>query len=165
VWLPEPYVFFVDRSLGGRVVAGALRAAGVEVRAHEDLFAQDTDDEVWLADQRRGRADLRVSRTDDAAQAREVIVGDLVSPGYSGRCRPRTTLFTTGSTSTVPPTRASPALVKTRPDRERDRPGLRDGASMASNGVDGGASAPPFARRPARMPAAQLRESVITSPS
>lgn len=145
--LPEPYVFFVDRSLGGRVVAGALRAAGVDVRAHDDVFAQDTDDEVWLADvgdrgwivltkdvlirrdslqrqvllaanvaafvfarggcqrwghggrlrcsassdeespatirrplhrvgdcQRRGRADPRGCRTDDAAQAPEVIV-------------------------------------------------------------------------------------------
>ena len=48
--LLEPYVLFVDRSLGGRVVADALRVAGEDVRAHDDLFAQDTDDEVWLAD-------------------------------------------------------------------------------------------------------------------
>jgi PIN like domain len=50
VRLPEPYVFFIDRSLGGRVVAEALRAAGEDVRVHDDLFQQDTDDEVWLAD-------------------------------------------------------------------------------------------------------------------
>lgn len=48
--LREPFVFFVDRSLGGRVVAQALREAGEEVRVHDDHFAQDTDDEVWLAD-------------------------------------------------------------------------------------------------------------------
>lgn len=48
--LPEPYVFFVDRSLGGKVVADALRQAGADVRAHDDLFAQDTDDAVWLTD-------------------------------------------------------------------------------------------------------------------
>jgi hypothetical protein len=50
VRLREPFVFFVDRSLGGRVVAQALREAGEEVRVHDDHFAQDTDDEVWLAD-------------------------------------------------------------------------------------------------------------------
>jgi PIN domain-containing protein len=50
VRLREPFVFFVDRSLGGRVVAQALREAGEEVRVHDDLFSQDTDDEVWLAD-------------------------------------------------------------------------------------------------------------------
>jgi hypothetical protein len=50
VRLREPFVFFVDRSLGGRVVAQALRVAGEEVRVHDDHFAQDTDDEVWLAD-------------------------------------------------------------------------------------------------------------------
>jgi hypothetical protein len=50
VRLPEPFVFFVDRSLGGRVVAQALREAREEVRVHDDLFKQDTDDEVWLAD-------------------------------------------------------------------------------------------------------------------
>jgi predicted nuclease of predicted toxin-antitoxin system len=50
VRLPEPYILFVDRSLGGRVVADALRGAGEDVRAHDDLFAQDTDDEVWLAE-------------------------------------------------------------------------------------------------------------------
>ena len=42
--LPEPYTFFVDRALGGKVVAVALRTAGEQVKAHDDLFPQDTDD-------------------------------------------------------------------------------------------------------------------------
>ncbi len=46
--LPEPFTFFVDRSLGARVVVEGLRAAGETVQAHDDLFPQDTDDEVWL---------------------------------------------------------------------------------------------------------------------
>jgi hypothetical protein len=50
VRLPEPYVFFVDRSLGGHVVADALRRVGQDVRAHDDIFAQDTNDEEWLAE-------------------------------------------------------------------------------------------------------------------
>jgi len=48
---------FVDRSLGRRKVPDALRAAGLDVTviAHDDVFAQDTDDEVWLREAgRRG---------------------------------------------------------------------------------------------------------------
>jgi predicted nuclease of predicted toxin-antitoxin system len=42
--------FFVDRSLGRRAVPSALRDAGFEAVAHDDVFAVDTDDEVWLAE-------------------------------------------------------------------------------------------------------------------
>lgn len=44
----EPFTFFVDRSLGSVTVAKALRGLGEEVRAHDDLFPQDTDDVVYL---------------------------------------------------------------------------------------------------------------------
>ena len=47
---PDPTVFFVDRSLGGKVVPGGLRAAGEEVERHDDHFPADTPDSVWLAD-------------------------------------------------------------------------------------------------------------------
>ena len=47
--LPEPWTFFVDRSLGGRVVADALRAAGEAVEVHDDHFAADAADQTWLA--------------------------------------------------------------------------------------------------------------------
>lgn len=40
--------FFVDRSLGKHVVPDALRAAGARVEVHDDYFAQDALDEVWL---------------------------------------------------------------------------------------------------------------------
>ena len=46
--LPEPYTFFVDRALGGKVVAEALRTAGEQTEAHDDLFPQDTDDVDYL---------------------------------------------------------------------------------------------------------------------
>lgn len=46
--LPEPWTFFVDRSLGARVVADALRAAGEVVEIHDDHFAADAPDHVWL---------------------------------------------------------------------------------------------------------------------
>jgi predicted nuclease of predicted toxin-antitoxin system len=43
-------VFFVDRSLGRKVIPGALRGAGEEVRVHDEHFPQDAKDEVWLAE-------------------------------------------------------------------------------------------------------------------
>ena len=41
-------VFFIDRSLGGRIVAEALREAGAHVETHDSHFAQDTPDVDWL---------------------------------------------------------------------------------------------------------------------
>jgi len=40
--------YFVDRSLGGNIVVNALRNAGAEVKAHDDLFEIDALDEEWL---------------------------------------------------------------------------------------------------------------------
>jgi PIN like domain len=42
--------FFVDRSLGRWAVPSALRDAGFEVVIHDDVFAADTDDDIWLAE-------------------------------------------------------------------------------------------------------------------
>jgi predicted nuclease of predicted toxin-antitoxin system len=46
---PRP-TFFVDRSLGARDVPDALRGAGALVEVHDDHFAADTPDIVWLAE-------------------------------------------------------------------------------------------------------------------
>jgi hypothetical protein len=45
---PDPPVFFVDRSLGGKVVPGRLREAGWRVERHDDHFAADTPDPQWI---------------------------------------------------------------------------------------------------------------------
>jgi len=47
---PEQLVFFVDRSLGRKIIPTALRKTGEEVRVHDEHFPQDTRDEVWLGD-------------------------------------------------------------------------------------------------------------------
>lgn len=57
-------VFFVDRSLGGKKVVDALRAAGASVIVHDDVFAQDTQDVDWLAE--AGRRDWVVLTKDSA---------------------------------------------------------------------------------------------------
>jgi len=45
---PEPLVFFIDRSLGRRIVAQALREIGETVEIHDDHFLPDAKDEDWL---------------------------------------------------------------------------------------------------------------------
>ena len=48
--LPEPLVFFVDRSLGRRTIPDALRDAGARVELHDDHFSQNAQDQVWLTE-------------------------------------------------------------------------------------------------------------------
>ena len=45
---PERLVFFTDANLGRRIVPDALRAAGEEVKVHDDSFKAGTNDSVWL---------------------------------------------------------------------------------------------------------------------
>ena len=45
---PEPLVLFVDRSLGNKIVAAALRLAGATVEIHDDHFPTTAADEDWL---------------------------------------------------------------------------------------------------------------------
>jgi hypothetical protein len=47
---PERLVFFVDRSLGRRIIPDALRQVGEDVRIHDDLFPQNAPDTVWLTE-------------------------------------------------------------------------------------------------------------------
>ncbi len=44
----KPLVFFLDRNLGTKHVAHALRAAGATVEVHNDHFPPDAKDEIWL---------------------------------------------------------------------------------------------------------------------
>lgn len=46
---PDPPVFFLDRTLGRRIVAEALRRAGHRVEIHDDHFDQSAPDEEWLS--------------------------------------------------------------------------------------------------------------------
>jgi predicted nuclease of predicted toxin-antitoxin system len=46
--LPNTPVLFLDRSIGKRKVAAALRGAGMVVEVHDDHFPADARDEDWL---------------------------------------------------------------------------------------------------------------------
>ncbi len=47
---PDTSVFFLDRSLGKKRVATALRQAGVTLHIHDDHFSPDAKDEDWLTE-------------------------------------------------------------------------------------------------------------------
>lgn len=45
---PDPLIFFVDESLGNKVIANALRKESVIVKIHNDYFPPGAKDEEWL---------------------------------------------------------------------------------------------------------------------
>ena len=47
---PDTPVFFLDRSLGKKRVATALRQAGATLHIHDDHFSPDARDEDWLTE-------------------------------------------------------------------------------------------------------------------
>jgi hypothetical protein len=47
--LLEPFTFFIDRSIGGRIVAAALQAQGELVEVHDAHFDKKAPDVEWLA--------------------------------------------------------------------------------------------------------------------
>ena len=48
--LSPPLVFFIDRSLGKKVIAEKLRQSGAQVEIHDDYFLQDAQDEDWISE-------------------------------------------------------------------------------------------------------------------
>jgi hypothetical protein len=52
-WTPPPdlaHIFFIDRSLGQKVIAERLRQSDVQVAIHDDHFRQNALDEEWLSE-------------------------------------------------------------------------------------------------------------------
>jgi hypothetical protein len=58
---PDGTVFFIDRSLGVEPIRTELINCGLAVEMHDDSFARDEEDRVWLkaVGARLGRADQR----------------------------------------------------------------------------------------------------------
>jgi len=77
---PEPLTCFIDECLGRRAVPDALKAAGVLVMLHHELFPAGTDDTAWLralAD----RADLVVLTKDTRIRRRTLERTALTAAG------------------------------------------------------------------------------------
>jgi len=75
----EEVTFFVDASLGGKVLAEALRNASAKVEIHNDHFAQGTPDETWLREV--GARSWVVLTKDDRIRYHELERLALVSAG------------------------------------------------------------------------------------
>jgi hypothetical protein len=80
--------FFIDRSLGRRIVPNALRAAGVTVHTMADVYGeqigQRLTDETWLRD--IGRRDWVVLMKDDAIRRRPAEREALIAGGVRAFC-------------------------------------------------------------------------------
>ncbi len=79
--LPEPWVFFLDRSMGSRLVADALRVRGEIVEAHDAHFAKDAADVEWLG--AVGRKRWVVVSKDDRIRLNEVERMALTEAGVA----------------------------------------------------------------------------------
>ena len=79
--LPEPWVFFLDRSLGSRLVAEALSAQGESVEAHDAHFDKDAADVEWLG--AVGRKGWVVLSKDDRIRLNEVERTALTQAGVA----------------------------------------------------------------------------------
>ena len=75
--LRESLVLFLDRNLGTKHVANALRAAGAIVEVHNDHFLQDARDEIWLPEV--GRRGWVVLTKDDRIRYRSTEFAAVVS--------------------------------------------------------------------------------------
>jgi predicted nuclease of predicted toxin-antitoxin system len=75
----EPLVFFVDRSLGKKRIAEALRAADTLAHVHDDFFAPGAPDVEWL--QRAGRHGWIVLTKDRSIRWRAVECAALMNAG------------------------------------------------------------------------------------
>lgn len=81
---PQQPELFCDRSLGRIKVPTRLRAVHPVVVAHDDVFPQDTDDEVWLAE--AGRRGWVVLMKDDRIRYRPGERAKVLSAGVPCFC-------------------------------------------------------------------------------
>jgi hypothetical protein len=106
--LPEPWVFFLDRSLGGRIVSSVLRSHGEAVETHDSHFPKDAPDVEWLG--AVGCKGWVVLSKDDRIRLNEVERRALAAAGVVGFFLSRSNL--TGPQMASVFVRALPAMKR-----------------------------------------------------
>lgn len=85
---PQPPEFFIDRSLGRKHLAEALRDLGLTVHTMASVYgekrAQELEDEEWLAD--AGQRDWVVLMKDDRIRTRPAERDALMNAGVRAFC-------------------------------------------------------------------------------
>jgi predicted nuclease of predicted toxin-antitoxin system len=74
---PDPFVIFLDRSLGKQVIATTLRSSGFQVEVHDDHFSTDAKDQEWLTDV--GREGWVVLTKDKKIKYRKVELAAVIA--------------------------------------------------------------------------------------
>jgi len=77
---PEPFTWFIDRSLGRRIVAD-LRAAGFQVEEHSAHFADNAADVEWLGE--AGRRGWVVLTKDKAVRRNALELAAILASGVA----------------------------------------------------------------------------------
>jgi uncharacterized protein with PIN domain len=80
------FVFFLDRNLGTKQVAEALRQAGAIVEIHNDYFLPDANDEEWLPEV--GKRGWIVLTKDDRIRYRTRVVTIKGTKTYAKHSQP-----------------------------------------------------------------------------
>lgn len=106
---PEPLVFFVDRSLGRKIIPDTLRGAGEQIRVHDELFPQDARDEDWLPEV--GRRGWIVLTKDTRIRYRAAEVAALLAA--------RVRAFVLGARGDLQGTEIAAIFVKALPAMKR----------------------------------------------
>jgi predicted nuclease of predicted toxin-antitoxin system len=115
----EPHsipIFFIDRCLGDRTLADALRARGLPVQIHKDHFAPDARDADWLREV--GRRKWVVLTKDKMLLHREIEIRALREAGV------RAFILTSGTLKAVD---MAEAFVKALPRMQRLLKDMRGG--------------------------------------
>jgi predicted nuclease of predicted toxin-antitoxin system len=77
----EPYIFYVERSLGGKVVPESLQQAGLNIERHKSHFVHNAEDVEWLPF--CGQMGWVVLTKDKAIRSNEVELTALTRAGVA----------------------------------------------------------------------------------
>jgi hypothetical protein len=105
--MPGKFSIFVDRSLGGHIVADALRSAGENVVPHDDVFSRDAKDEEWLGE--TGRQNW-IAITKDYERVQSRLKRLTVARARARLFVLRTTAQLTGPQLAMPFVKAAPRM-------------------------------------------------------
>src|SRR5437867_9891407 len=105
---PDEPILFLDRSLGKKQIASALRAEGADVRVHDDHFPSNAKDEYWLTEV--GQKGWIVLTKDDQIRHHPVERDALMAAGVGAFILPRGN--TTGSEMARAFVKALPKIKK-----------------------------------------------------
>ncbi len=112
---PSPTTFFLDRGIGRKHVAVAMRAAGATVELHDDHFAHDAEDSHWLVEV--GKRGWVVVTKDRHMKCNQIEIAAIISAQVA--CFNIISAQMTGPDMAVAMASALPGILRLLPKIER----------------------------------------------